>query len=613
MFTSVLVILTTVIIVANAYKLPEVVISNEDSSVKNQKLEQNKGVLEGDIMQAPARNHGVAKIGTSVRWPNGIVPYEFATGYTAEQQAAIVSRIRKLESLTAINNVVCIQFRPRVSSDVYYITIRNGEGCYSYIGQNTGVTMERTVSLKYPGCFDDGRMMHEFIHTLGFYHEQSRPDRDSYVKINWENMQTDMRSNFEKYDNTVVNTLNTAYDYASIMHYEKTAFTNNFLPTIEPLQANVKIGQRYKLSSTDIQEIQQFYNCSAAGTLLTTTPTSTTTNLFSSFDDANNDNWEFNFTINFPSAYTMDFAITTYSSGVTGPFQIVATGSNKATFARISSIANPSTTSTTKLTTTTTKTTTSTTTTTKLTTTTITSTTTTTTKPTTTTTKPSTTTSTTTTKPTTTTTKPSTTTSTTTTKPTTTSTTASTTTTKPTTTSTTTTKPTTTSTTTTKSTTAIFTTTTITAAGGTINGNTVELYNTTTKIWSAGPSMFDARILHTATLLPDGRLIATGGYYNRYLKTAEIYNPTTNTRSTISSMNTARYGHQAIYLPAPSNKLLVMGGVGNNSVMLQSCELYDFASNTWTYTTSMIEKRVYFTATYLPSLSKVLAIGGTAT
>ncbi|CAF4412571.1 unnamed protein product, partial [Rotaria sp. Silwood2] len=348
------------------------------------------------------------------------------------------------------------------------------------------------------------------------------------------------------------------------------------------------------------------------------------TNLFSSFDDANNDNWEFNFTINFPSAYTMDFAITTYSSGVTGPFQIVATGSNKATFARISSIANPSTTSTTKLTTTTTKTTTSTTTTTKLTTTTITSTTTTTTKPTTTTTKPSTTTSTTTT------------------KPTTTSTTASTTTTKPTTTSTTTTKPTTTSTTTTKSTTAIFTTTTITAAGrwsttgslaisrayhtstvllndrvitigGTINGNTVELYNTTTKIWSAGPSMFDARILHTATLLPDGRLIATGGYYNRYLKTAEIYNPTTNTRSTISSMNTARYGHQAIYLPAPSNKLLVMGGVGNNSVMLQSCELYDFASNTWTYTTSMIEKRVYFTATYLPSLSKVLAIGGTAT
>ncbi|CAF4844615.1 unnamed protein product, partial [Rotaria sp. Silwood1] len=149
--------------------------------------------------------------------------------------------------------------------------------------------------------------------------------------------------------------------------------------------------------------------------------------------------------------------------------------------------------------------------------------------------------------------------------------------------------------------------------GGNINGNTVELYNTTTQIWSAGPPMTDARILHTATLLPDGRLIITGGYYNKFLKTVEIYNPTTNTWSTVSSMNTARYGHQAIYLPAPSNKLLVMGGHGNNSVMLQSCELYDFGTNTWTYTNSMIEKRVYFTATYLPSLSKVLAIGGTGT
>ncbi|CAF1368391.1 unnamed protein product [Rotaria sordida] len=125
--------------------------------------------------------------------------------------------------------------------------------------------------------------------------------------------------------------------------------------------------------------------------------------------------------------------------------------------------------------------------------------------------------------------------------------------------------------------------------------------------------MVDARILHTATLLPDGRLIVAGGCYNRYLKTVEIYNPTTNTWSTVSSMNTARCGHQAIYLPAPSNKLLVMGGYGNNSIRLQSCELYDFASNTWTYTTSMLEKRVYFAATYLSSLGKVLATGGTGT
>ncbi|CAF3993037.1 unnamed protein product [Rotaria sp. Silwood1] len=312
--------------------------------------------------------------------------------------------MRKLESLVAINNVQCILFRPKVSSDVYYITIRNGAGCSSYIGQNTGITMERTVSLNYPGCFDDGRMMHEFIHTLGFYHEQSRPDRDSYVKVNWQNIQTNMQSNFQKYDNTVVNTLNTPYDYASVMHYGKTEFSNNTLPTIEPLQANIKIGQRYKLSPTDIQEIRQFYSCPATGALLTTTvptttiapslnpsyyssqfttshplfarsggsganyyyenlqltipagglytfqcnsyidsfaslyysfnPSSPATNFFMSFDDASSDNWEFRFTINFPSAYTMNFVVTTYSPRVTGPFQIVVTGPTKATFVR---------------------------------------------------------------------------------------------------------------------------------------------------------------------------------------------------------------------------------------------------------------------------------------
>lgn len=84
-----------------------------------------------------------------------------------------------------------------------------------------------------------------------------------------------MESQFTKYGNTVVDTLKSPYDYASVMHYEKTAFSSNSLPTIEPLQSNIKIGQRYKLSTIDIQEIRLFYNCSTIGTTLPppTTPT----------------------------------------------------------------------------------------------------------------------------------------------------------------------------------------------------------------------------------------------------------------------------------------------------------------------------------------------------
>jgi hypothetical protein len=110
-----------------------------------------------------------------------------------EQEHFIVATIRMLELILAINNVRCIQFRPRVSSDVYYIVIVNGIGCSSYVssggacilsplntygmhaltsiilqvGQNTGVTMERTVTLQAPGCFTQGVVMHEFLHTLG--------------------------------------------------------------------------------------------------------------------------------------------------------------------------------------------------------------------------------------------------------------------------------------------------------------------------------------------------------------------------------------------------------------------------------------------------------------
>ena len=45
----------------------------------------------------------------------------------------ILATMEKMQRLISINNVVCVQFRPRISSDVYYITIRNGDGCSSYV------------------------------------------------------------------------------------------------------------------------------------------------------------------------------------------------------------------------------------------------------------------------------------------------------------------------------------------------------------------------------------------------------------------------------------------------------------------------------------------------
>ncbi|UJR11875.1 hypothetical protein I4U23_016054 [Adineta vaga] len=244
------------------------------------KAYENPNLFEGDILFPPVStltNRGVALRGSSVPWTNGIIPYEILPGYASTEISFIIATMQKMERILAVNNYKCIQFRPKISSDPYYITIVNGFGCSSYIGQNTGESMTRTVTLQHPGCIDDGRVMHELLHALGFYHEQSRPDRDQYVRVNYENIQSGMEHNFDKYSNTVVDTQNTSYDYQSVMHYQLNAFSNNGLPTIEPLRENIRIGQLDNMSSIDIEEVRLFYNCSSTDVTLPPIPTTTIT------------------------------------------------------------------------------------------------------------------------------------------------------------------------------------------------------------------------------------------------------------------------------------------------------------------------------------------------
>ena len=59
------------------------------------------------------------------------------------------------------------------------------------------------------------------------------------------------------------------------MHYERDAFSINGLPTIEPLQANVTIGQRITISPIDVLEVQLFYGCRIASTTSSSTTTTT--------------------------------------------------------------------------------------------------------------------------------------------------------------------------------------------------------------------------------------------------------------------------------------------------------------------------------------------------
>lgn len=86
----------------------------------------------------------------------------------------------------------------------------------------------------------------------------------------------DQHYNFQKYSHGEADPLDLPYDYGSIMHYPKYAFSSNGHPTIVPKDRNASIGQRVALSKTDIKKINKFYKCSSFTTASTTTEATTT-------------------------------------------------------------------------------------------------------------------------------------------------------------------------------------------------------------------------------------------------------------------------------------------------------------------------------------------------
>jgi N-acetylneuraminic acid mutarotase len=145
--------------------------------------------------------------------------------------------------------------------------------------------------------------------------------------------------------------------------------------------------------------------------------------------------------------------------------------------------------------------------------------------------------------------------------------------------------------------------------------NSVDLYNPTTNSFTAAGALLTARYAHTATVLANGKVLVTGGFGGATstienggaaLASAEIYDPTVGTWAATGSMNSARMNHTATLLP--SGKVLVAGG-SNGTSTLASAEVYDPTSGTWTVVASMTTRRQSQGAVGL-SNGTVLVVGG---
>ena len=219
-------------------------------------------------------------------WPGGIVYYEYEAGLSVENQAKFIDAC---DAWAASSPVSC---EPRTSEENYVLVgTHDGHDPDRCQGETDTSKPPRKTSCATLGTVDgestffmytdhwdiDFVVQHELGHTFGLIHEQTRPDRDSFVSINWHNLRDPEKDkhNFKILPGNMAT--DTDYDFASIMHYGNCLFAKESTkcnandPATTPYQTlfahecGIDAVGGSTITTLDHETLSQIYGGSASG------------------------------------------------------------------------------------------------------------------------------------------------------------------------------------------------------------------------------------------------------------------------------------------------------------------------------------------------------------
>jgi hypothetical protein len=179
-------------------------------------------------------------------WPGGVVYYTIAPNLP--DVGRVTTAMARWQAVTPIRFV-------RRTNQRDYVTFRPGAGCSAHIGRIGG---QQFVNLA-PGC-NVGLTIHEIGHAVGLFHEHTRPDRDSFVTVLWDNIPSALRSQYWK---NGAATRRGPYDLASIMHYGSFEFSSNGRASMLRRSSGgylPNLRQKTQLSAGDAAGVRKLYS-----------------------------------------------------------------------------------------------------------------------------------------------------------------------------------------------------------------------------------------------------------------------------------------------------------------------------------------------------------------